>query len=300
MIETSGAAPDVHGRGRNRPLTKQCPACGEALQVSARICRYCGHWFGATAEEPEFQSTKGGPTQPVTPRTEQQPLPGAVGQSRAASSGKKLAQKFGLRPSSWSESGSSSNEPPPLPPAPPSPPAAPDETFEVNRAGVGLALAGAALVLIAIFLPRVESNSFFRVEKNTLIQSGDGWILIALAVGIAAAVWRVLVQQRKMRTVAILGLIAIAVAVYDGTGDRVRLASLADPSQTEKASPGIGIYAAGLGGALAAIGGAWMAGLAIGAAGQGVPTRRTKKCPDCAETVLADARVCKHCGNRFA
>src|SRR4051812_19221764 len=26
----------------------------------------------------------------------------------------------------------------------------------------------------------------------------------------------------------------------------------------------------------------------------------TKPCPDCAETVLADARVCKHCGYRFA
>lgn len=25
-----------------------------------------------------------------------------------------------------------------------------------------------------------------------------------------------------------------------------------------------------------------------------------KKCPDCAETVLADAKVCKHCGYRFA
>jgi len=29
-------------------------------------------------------------------------------------------------------------------------------------------------------------------------------------------------------------------------------------------------------------------------------TKATKKCPDCAETVLADARVCKHCGCRFA
>jgi len=25
----------------------------------------------------------------------------------------------------------------------------------------------------------------------------------------------------------------------------------------------------------------------------------TKTCPDCAETVLAAARVCKHCGYRF-
>ncbi len=31
-----------------------------------------------------------------------------------------------------------------------------------------------------------------------------------------------------------------------------------------------------------------------------VPTRATKKCPDCAETVLSDAHVCKHCGYRFA
>jgi ribosomal protein L37AE/L43A len=26
----------------------------------------------------------------------------------------------------------------------------------------------------------------------------------------------------------------------------------------------------------------------------------TKRCPDCAETVLAAAKVCKHCGYRFA
>lgn len=27
--------------------------------------------------------------------------------------------------------------------------------------------------------------------------------------------------------------------------------------------------------------------------------RKQKQCPDCAETILADARVCKHCGYRF-
>jgi hypothetical protein len=30
------------------------------------------------------------------------------------------------------------------------------------------------------------------------------------------------------------------------------------------------------------------------------PQPATKRCPDCAETVLAEARVCKHCGYRFA
>jgi predicted RNA-binding Zn-ribbon protein involved in translation (DUF1610 family) len=33
---------------------------------------------------------------------------------------------------------------------------------------------------------------------------------------------------------------------------------------------------------------------------EGTPPKQTKKCPDCAETVLADAKVCKHCNYRFA
>jgi ribosomal protein S27E len=56
----------------------------------------------------------------------------------------------------------------------------------------------------------------------------------------------------------------------------------------------------------------WIVALAMAAAGDtrstqhrvpypsGPPTNATKKCPDCAETVLSDARVCKHCGYRFA
>ena len=30
------------------------------------------------------------------------------------------------------------------------------------------------------------------------------------------------------------------------------------------------------------------------------PPPAQKRCPDCAETILGDARVCKHCGYRFA
>lgn len=48
----------------------------------------------------------------------------------------------------------------------------------------------------------------------------------------------------------------------------------------------------------------WIVALAMSVGGtprtapEAWPT--TKRCHDCAETVLADARVCKHCGYRFA
>jgi hypothetical protein len=45
----------------------------------------------------------------------------------------------------------------------------------------------------------------------------------------------------------------------------------------------------------------WVVALAMAVAGNvHVEAVTTKKCPDCAETILIDAKVCKHCGYRFA
>jgi len=185
-------------------------------------------------------------------------------------------------------------------------PASPSDP-EVAPSPVALAVAfvGALLMVIGVFLPRVESKQFFTVADNTLIQSGDGWIFIGLAVGVAGACYAALRRQRRTYSVLILGLIAVGVAIYEGTGDRLELHSLSPGarstfglSTTEKASPGTGIYMAGAGGALAAFGGLTLVGSSLGVGGE-LPARRTKKCPDCAETILADARVCKHCGYRF-
>jgi hypothetical protein len=52
-------------------------------------------------------------------------------------------------------------------------------------------------MVIAVFLPRVESSTFLRVQDNTLIESGDGWGFIVLAVIALAGVFRVVQRQPK-------------------------------------------------------------------------------------------------------
>jgi Uncharacterised protein family UPF0547/Protein of unknown function (DUF2510) len=44
----------------------------------------------------------------------------------------------------------------------------------------------------------------------------------------------------------------------------------------------------------------WLDPIPVASGAPGPAGAATKKCPDCAETVLADAKVCKRCGYRFA
>lgn len=143
----------------------------------------------------------------------------------------------------------------------------PREPVPVNRVGVGLALVGTALMIIGVFLPRVESRQFFRVPDNTLIQSGDGWIFVGLAAFIAVAVYAAIRCRRRTYAVLILALLGFAIATYGGTGERLELSSL-DPAAAaavgvpgEKASPAIGLYSAAAGSGLAALGGLLLAGI---------------------------------------
>jgi hypothetical protein len=177
-----------------------------------------------------------------------------------------------------------------------------EEEVEPNMGAIWVAAAAAALAIISVFLPRVESDTFFRVQDNTLIQSGDGWVIIGCAIGIAGAAYRAHRDRTRTWAVLVLGLIVIGFAYYSGSGDRLELesaGSVLGERITDKASPGVGIYAAGAAGVLAVFSGWALAG-GGGTAFETNTEHRTKTCPECAETVLAEARVCKHCGYRFA
>jgi hypothetical protein len=147
----------------------------------------------------------------------------------------------------------------------------PREPVPLNPVGVGLVLIGAGLMVGGVFLPRVETHHFFRFADNTLIQSGNGGIFIALAVCIAVAVCAAIRRRRRTYAVLILAVLGIGAAIYYGTGERLDPSSLHPVGvaalglrSTEKASPGPGLYATAAGSGLAALGGLLLAGIVSG------------------------------------
>jgi MFS family permease len=189
-----------------------------------------------------------------------------------------------------------------------------------NPLGLGLVIVGAAVIVIAAFLPLVEPpGGFRRVEENTPIEHSGGWMLIALAFGIAASGYRVSRGRRREGWVPIVLCVMAAVLIVLNSSDK-DLRTLypvgpdGNPITTQPgkvANLGIAIYVAGAGVAAAFIGSVMLLRSAkheldasdddlVGWRAAQRRQAKTKKCPVCTETVLADAEVCKRCGYRFA
>lgn len=188
-----------------------------------------------------------------------------------------------------------------------------------NPLGLGLVIVGAFVMAISVFLPFDEPTGVFRmVRDNTLIQHG-GWKFIGLALALAASGYRVSQERSSARWLPIILCIigaGIVVLTANDTGLRTLYPVGPDgnPITTQPgmvANLGIAIYVAGAGIAAAFSGSVMLLQSAKPVSDASdddqVDPRpsqsrqvQTKKCPDCAETILADAKVCKHCGYRFA
>ncbi|KUI16935.1 hypothetical protein AU193_22385 [Mycobacterium sp. GA-1285] len=181
--------------------------------------------------------------------------------------------------------------------------------------GFGLLIVGAVAMVIATFLPFIEPTSTFStVQENTIIQGG-GWWFIVLAAFIAGTGYQVCFHKPTNWGYPIINsVIATGYLIYWANNKESRTLypvkdGVADTTQPgELASFGIAIYVASVGVAAAVFGSGVLAysayhaihtSTADGFVDRASAESRTKKCPDCAEAILADAKVCKHCGYRF-
>jgi hypothetical protein len=178
-----------------------------------------------------------------------------------------------------------------------------------NPLGLGLIIIGAIAMALAAFLPFLEPAGSV-VRNNTLIQHG-GWWLVALALGIAASGFRVSQGRWTSRWAPIVLCIIAAgsIVFYANDKDSRTLYPVGPDGNVITTQPGtvanlgIAIYVAGAGVAAAFAGST----ILLQSAKQALDTSdsqtrqaaTTKKCPDCAETILIDAHVCKHCGYHF-
>jgi hypothetical protein len=175
-----------------------------------------------------------------------------------------------------------------------------NEPLDLTPLGAGLGGAGAVALLVAQFLPMAQSASIGIVGRNMLISSNGGYVLILFAIGSGCAIYRGYQRPTSRTWVPIvLGAWSLGIAIYQGT-DSSNL-NVCPPSGfgCVKAGAGLGIYVSALGALLVLVGGLFMVGRSHSSAEVARDKDVTKQCPDCAEDVRLDARVCKHCGFRF-
>lgn len=173
--------------------------------------------------------------------------------------------------------------------------------------GAVIALLGAVLVFVGSFLP-VHKLGIIPMPNNSFVSDGDWWVLIAALVMLVAGLYQLLGARTVGEWRIIIPSAGAVIAGIIGLTHHYQTLALSAAGQqllgvsSVRATVGVGVYLVLAGGAVGLIGALLLRGWwrpAGPAPFTAAAPAATKQCPDCAETILADAHVCKHCGYRL-
>lgn len=167
-----------------------------------------------------------------------------------------------------------------------------------NPVGAAVALLGAILGLVGSFTS-VHQYGIVPIQKNSYIAEGYWWILLASVIlGIGAA-YLLIGQARTGSWKLVIPSLAVIGGGVIGLSHHFQQLEITATGQTFQGTPGIGVYLTLVGGIMGVVGAAIYNSAWHPWPAPSWERRPTKQCPDCAETILLDANVCKHCGYRF-
>jgi hypothetical protein len=173
---------------------------------------------------------------------------------------------------------------------------------DVSIGGVAVAALAGGAMIVAALLPFAGKTSLGQTFLQNTFIDHDGWAFIG--VGAMIVITALNARQRRTATRApfVFGGIAVVVAVLVGSSQSLRTAHVIGAAGTIVLPLGVGFQIAAVASAVALAGGVVIRKsprIKEATAPTTTVAEPTKRCPDCAETVLAAARVCKHCHHRF-
>lgn len=111
-----------------------------------------------------------------------------------------------------------------------------------------LGILGAVAAVVGTFLPHAESATLLHIAHNTLISSGDGLIILVLALGGGGAAVRDSSKPDLSWSLVLIGVVVLGLGFLEGSSDQLKVINgLGEEVET---TAGPGVWAVGIGGAL--------------------------------------------------